>query len=160
VRIVSAMLPTPTRPQWAIIGPRGLACGYLGDEQALAYYEKTLPSSGPVEVVRRSLAEDVAERAAAWRTPVFRAAVPPAGIGEFVVRAGARHWSADAAFGAVRIYDEGIDAGKVQEAARAVGGMAWPEAGSLGTYGPVETELLKRLKAAFDPDGKLEPLPL
>lgn len=160
VRIISAMLPTPLRPQWAMMRPGSLTCGYLGDQRTLDYYERNLPSLTPFEIIRRTLDQDTAERTAAWTTPTFRAAVPPARIGEFIVRGGVRQWSADAAFGSVRVYDAAPDAARLHEAATAVGGSAWPESGPLTLYGPVEVELLKRLKAAFDPDNTLEPLPL
>ena len=159
VRILSGMLPGPLRPQWAMLRPGVLTCGYLADERALDYYEKNLPSLAPTEIIRRTLEEDTAERAAAWTIPTFRAGVPPASIGEFIVRTGARHWSADAAFGAVRLYDPSPDPTRLHEAARAVGGSAWPESGPLNLYGPVQADLLKRLKSAFDPDNTLEPLP-
>lgn len=166
VRVVLSLLSTPLRPQWAMMRPGVLTCGWLGDARTIDYYEQRVPSASPtpIEVARRTLEEDAAERAAGWaRPPTWRAAVPPPRIGEFVVRASARRWSACAAFGAVRVYDEHVDGEHIREAADAVGGSAWAEDASAllaGIYGEAEVALLRRLKAAFDPEGKLAPLML
>jgi FAD/FMN-containing dehydrogenase len=162
-RRVASMIPTPLRPQWAMLRPDALLLGYFGDERTLAYYEQNLGEARPVELKRRSLADDVADRAAAWaaRPPTWRAAVPPVRIGELAHDAALRDWAGDAAFGAVRVFDQPVDAERIRGAARAIGGTAWPEDAPVAAlYSPAELELLKRLKEAFDPDRRLMPLDL
>ena len=71
-------------------------------------------------------------------------------------------WAADAAFGAVKIF-QAADFGKLRQAAEGVGGKVFGASQRLqldGVYNEAERALLVRLKQAFDPDGKLEPLDL
>ena len=41
-----ACSPTPLRPQWALLDARRAACGYLGDETTLAWYEANVATAG------------------------------------------------------------------------------------------------------------------
>jgi len=72
-------------------------------------------------------------------------------------------WHADPAFGIVWASYAG-DSKPIEDAAQLVGGSAVITRmdGSLVnmTFDPVEKRLLERLKYAFDPDGKLAPLPM
>jgi hypothetical protein len=78
----------------------------------------------------------------------------------FVKEAGLMEWSADAAFGiVVGTADESAREG-IRATARAAGGSVFfPELGAMpADLGSTEKEILRRLKEAFDPEGKLAPL--
>ena len=69
---------------------------------------------------------------------------------------------ADAAFGsAMGRCRTGVERLGVEEAVKAVGGTVRVGEGALATFSTTaaEREIIERLKAAFDPDGKLNPLP-
>ncbi|MDB5304071.1 MAG: hypothetical protein JWM97_1620, partial [Phycisphaerales bacterium] len=103
VRILNRLMPTPLRPQWAMLTADALLCGYLGDERTLEYFRTAVGQSEPLAIEQRGIAEDIAARAKLWRaqgTLTYRASVPPMRIGEFVAKAGSE-WTADAAFGIV-----------------------------------------------------------
>ena len=167
-KLIHRLLPSPARPQWAMLTSDALLCGYLGDERTLAYYSNTLGEWSPRSVSRRTLQEDIDQRAQLW-TGTFRAAVPPAKLTDFVARLAAvrstatpsiTHWAADPAFGVV-VGDGEPTA--LRDAARAVSGTVSFEAGASNTWfdappGP-QRNLLERLKKAFDPDNRLAPLP-
>jgi hypothetical protein len=114
-----------------------------------------------MELRRRPVDEDVSHRISLWSIPAtYRAAVAPARIPDFIERAGVQKWTADAAFGIVKIF-QAANFSKLQSAAAAVGGKVFGESQRLqldGVYNEAEQALLVRLKQAFDPDGKLEPL--
>jgi hypothetical protein len=161
---VNVLLPTACRPQWAMMKADALWCGYLGDERTLEFYRGALAEFGPGEITARSLEEDVDHRTSAWtdwgNDGSFRASVPPISVMEFVSAAGLDRWAADAAFGIVI----GVADGRreaIEAAARAVGGgVYFVEGGRVSVrLEGGRRELLRRLKGAFDPDGKLEPLP-
>ena len=93
---------------------------------------------------------------------MYRAAVAPAKIPQFIQQSGVQRWAADAAFGVIKIF-QAADFAKLREAAEAVGGKVFGESQRLhldGVYNESERALLVQLKQAFDPDGKLEPLEL
>ena len=163
-RIVRELIPTSLRPHWAVLTSDALLCGYLGDEAAIAFYRSALRSSGPLEVIERSLEEDIVHRESLWTIEgeiVFRASVPPARLGEFVSALRGVRWSADAAFGIVLGSGDRQD---IRQAARDVGGTVRFFQGNhgppleLSTTG-AEIQIIERLKHAFDPEGKLVPLP-
>lgn len=168
VAVIGRLTPTPLRPQWAALTADALLCGYLGDEATVGWYHATLPQTQPLELTRRSLDDDTEHRRQLWRFTgdgTFRAAVPPARLVEFVSRLTATDWTADAAFGVVT--------GPVADAARrnALRQFATEFGGSVRFIGvaggprfdfsttPAERQIIERLKAAFDPDRRLEPLP-
>jgi FAD/FMN-containing dehydrogenase len=164
---VNRLLPTSCRPQWAALTSKGLVCGYLGDARTIDYYRKALPEHRPVELIECSLEEDMRHRAELWRWAgepgSFRASVPPAKLGEFASAAGlaAGAWSADAAFGIVVGDARASDVTRLRAAARELGGSAhfFDDAGRTRVeLDAARRSLLLRLKAAFDPDDKLEPL--
>jgi hypothetical protein len=161
---IDELLPTACRPQWAVLTGDALSCGYLGDERTLSFYREQLGAFGPEELTSCSIEEEIGRRAGLWTywgaDGSFRASVPPAKVREFTRGAGVGAWAADAAFGIVTGLAEGRDR-EIAAAARGVGGSVYFSAG-----GRVRAELdagrramLERLKAAFDPEGKLEPLP-
>jgi FAD/FMN-containing dehydrogenase len=169
--IVSHLLATPLRPQWALLTSTALRCGYLGDEVTVAWYEANVGTSQPLHVTRRTVEQDVEDRANqwAWRltgeqpTDVpFRASVPPARLNDFIKRVGNASWNADAAFGIAVGWARGdADRATVSGAASAVGGAVRFGAGASAEFStnPGERQIIERLKAAFDPDGNLTPLP-
>jgi glycolate oxidase FAD binding subunit len=158
--LVNHLLPTVARPQWAMLTPETLLCGYLGDERTLDYYESALPQWNPRSIERRTLEADIAQRRRMWRQRAFRAAVPPAKLHEFLIAARLNDWVADAAFGVV--LGDG-DPAAVRAAARAHRGNVTiddPAGGfDFDDLPDAQRALLERLKRAFDPDGRLEPLP-
>ncbi len=160
VRLVNTLMPSPLRPQWCLLTSDSLFCGYLGDDKTVEFYRRSLPQRKLMELRRRTLDEDVEHRAKMWSTAMFRAAVPPARIPQFIEQAGVNKWIADAAFGVVRIFEQS-NFSKLRDAAESVGGKVYGDAPRLsldGVYNSAERALLERLKQAFDPDGKLEPL--
>jgi hypothetical protein len=149
IQIVNRLLPTSQRPQWCILTASALFCGYLGDQRTLDFWRSTLREA--TDVTSRSLEEDIAHRADLFSQPAadgFRASVPPSRIQEFVERCQPTRWAADAAFG---IIVGAAEKNLAAEAASACGGT------TLGLTGG-NMELVHRLKNAFDPDGKLQPL--
>lgn len=165
---LGALLPTPLRPQWAILAAESLACGYVGDAEHLAFCERELAKTDATQVLRRGLDDDIASRAALWRVggaETFRASVPPARIREFVTAAQLSLWYADAAFGiVVGSLADRREPSSVAAAADAVGGSATvyddenPASAPFSTN-PAERQIIERLKRAFDPDARLAPLP-
>lgn len=149
-KLVARLIPSPAKPQWAMLTPDALLCGYMGDERALAYYESSLAEYKPLSLTRRSLDEDIAHRASLWRGRV-RVSIPPAKLTGFLIAAKPSSWSADAAFGIVLC--DGDDA-TLERAAQQLGGTS-DQSKPAGH----QRALLQRLKQSFDPDNKLVPLP-
>jgi hypothetical protein len=173
--ILSNLLPTALRPQWAVLTGDGLLCGYLADATTVDWYAATVRATEPVSVYRRSIEVDTDHRTALWASrqkgASFRASVPPSRVLDFVASAGIRTWSADAAFGVV-VGPVGSpdEARTLRHGASALGGTVTfsgrPE-GSRDSFAPpdvastssVEQRIIERLKAAFDPENQLSPLP-
>jgi hypothetical protein len=164
--IVSELMPTPLKPQWAVLTREALLCGYFGDELTIAFFEKASAAAKPLEIRRRDLSEDIAQRRELWTADgeiVFRASVPPANLADFARGLKAQSWAADAAFGVV----QGVVGGdrKLLEAlAKQVSGTIAFFAGLYGKpielpASDAERNLLERLKTAFDSQRTLNPLP-
>ncbi len=168
VKKLNALLVTPCRPQWAILTREALQCGYLGDRLTADFYEQNVPKHGSRDLVRHTLEEDIAIRLRLWGEKVtgagFRAAVPPSRSGEFVQKINTIDWSADAAFGVVVGTYSTDQCPAIDAAARSVGGsVVFCDASGRPvnlTLDPGIAALLKRLKHSFDPDQKLNPLPI
>ena len=161
---LSALLTTPARPQWSVLTRDALSCGYLGDARTVSFYEAEVPRHGPTRVWRRTVDEDARHRQQLWSDHrAFRAAVPPASVGQFVERAGAITWSADAAFGVVVGSCDALQPA-LERAAHDVGGsilLFGPNGKPLRLASdPHVQPLLDRLKIAIDPRAALEPLPI
>jgi len=168
VRMLSRMIPTSLKPQWAVLTRDGLLCGYVGDEPALAFYRAALPGSEPIEIVERSLEQDIEHRAAMWNPPgeiVFRASVPPARLGELASPLAGWRWAADASFGViVGAGDDAARSSVLRSACESVGGSLKTFRGPFGppielSTTPAERQIIDRLKLAFDPEHTLNPLP-
>lgn len=168
-QLISRLMPTTARPQWAMLSPESLLCGYLGDESTIAFYESVLPQHVPIELARRSVEDDIAERAALWRCApassgrCARAAVPPTRILEFAKNANLNQWIADAAFGIVLCDSSEPGETQLRSAARNVGGSAFVHSADDMSCvdvsaNAVERRIIELLKHAFDPDGKLAPI--
>jgi FAD/FMN-containing dehydrogenase len=163
-RVVGRLLISTCRPQWAVLTKDALWCGYLGDRRTVEFYRTALAEHGPAEVIARSVDEDVSHRRQLWRggeDGTFRASVPPARIEQFVREARLSEWAADAAFGVVIGPAEASQEAIVSAAASAAGGSVYfMREGSMRVQmPPVTLEVLRRLKTALDPEGRLEPLP-
>jgi FAD/FMN-containing dehydrogenase len=173
---VATLIPTPLRPQWALLTPDALLCGYLGDDTTLAWYESNVKVTEPLEVNRRSLEEDVDHRMQLWSarragTSHFRASVPPARLRDFTSQLNGKSWVADPAFGiVVGELASPEQRANIRDAARSVNGSVQfrgrPEEtddDSVTTpefsTNPAERRIIERLKRAFDPDNRLAPLP-
>jgi hypothetical protein len=140
-------------------------CGYVGDERTLAHYRGALPEHGPAEVIERTLDDDIKHRGELWQAAgvegSFRASLPPTRVLEFATAAGLSDWAADAAFGIVIGLAELSGRARLESAARSLGGgVYFIENGRPDVrMDDGQRTLMRRLKAAFDPEGKLEPLP-
>ena len=155
IQTLNRLLPTNQRPQWAILTADALNCGYLGNQKTLDYWRSSLQETSlqppPQEIIDRSLQQDIDHRADLFSGPAadrFRASVPPNRITEFVERCRPTSWAADAAFG---IVVGSARASEADQAARACGGVVCGSAAN-------NSELLRRLKHAMDPNGNLQPL--
>ena len=165
--ILPRLLDTSLRPQWALWTNLGLRLGYLGDETTLAWYEANVGATSPLHVQRRTVEQDIEDRAGLWAAPApagaipFRASVPPASLADFCARLGQIQWAADAAFGIVVGSVAGADRETVARLAAAASGSArfGEGAGVEFSTNPAERQIIERLKAAFDPDGNLASLP-
>jgi len=173
--ILSKLLPTALRPQWAVLTSEDLLCGYLADATTLDWYEANVRASEPLSVFRRSLEVDVQHRASLWSIAKaglgFRASVPPSNIHDFVNAARPQSWAADAAFGiivgTVALSDSGqllrtaarTCSGTVTLSGRPEGPHDRPPLPYFESTNPVERRIIEHLKASFDPDHKLSPLP-
>jgi hypothetical protein len=144
-----------------------LLFGYLGDATTLDWYETAVKSLTPISVLRGNLDDDVAQRAAIWSSDAgplsFRAAVPPANLTTFVGALTDLRWAADPAFGVVlgSMADEARRQ-LLRDAATSVGGTVrfGSSADDLDiSTNPGERQIIERLKAAFDPNNRLQPLP-
>jgi FAD/FMN-containing dehydrogenase len=164
--LVSRLMTTDLRPQWAILTRDALLLGYMADAATMAHYAAGVPRLRPMSLEQRTLEQDIAHRAATWQSRGevrYRASVPPPHIERFAQAAGAAEWLADAAFGIVLGSCERDACDKVSAAASQAGGSAhfWQADGTLlgASVGENERKLLERLKEAFDPHGRLAPLP-
>jgi len=164
--IVAGLMPTPLKPQWALLTRESLLCGYLGDEPAIAYFERAVAATKPIEIRRRDLLDDIVQRQELWTADgdvVFRAAVPPANLGALSRRLEETVWAADAAFGIVQgVID--VDRQPLRPRIEQAGGTVAFYAGLYGnpielTVSDGERKLLERLKTAFDSQQTLNPLP-
>lgn len=160
-----AMQVTSCRPHWCVLTPEALLMGYLGDEQAINFYANALKAYSPDETILHSLEDDIAARGRLWNAVSgvehLRAMVPPTGIRSFVERASLKDWVADAAFGIIKASGT-FDAAAIRKSAESVGGQIVLFDGN-GKPKDVKLDpdvkaLLEKLKHAFDPDGKLNPL--
>jgi FAD/FMN-containing dehydrogenase len=167
-RLVSQMIPTSLRPQWAVLKRDCLFCGYVGDEQTLGFYRTALRESNPIEMVERALEQDIDHRSALWNPQgqiVFRASVPPARLGDLSEPLAAWRWSADASFGIiVGAADDLSQSASLRRTCESLGGSLKVFRGAFGapiefSTTPAERQIIQRLKHAFDPDRKLNPLP-
>jgi hypothetical protein len=192
--VLSNLLPTALRPQWAVFTPDELLCGYLADTTTLDWYEANVRAAEPSSVFRRSLDVDAQHRAQLWSSPAdrptFRASVPPSRVLDFAASARLQRWAADAAFGIVTGPVTSVaEQRALRDAASALNGIvtfrrpttaaqtaAAQTAGAqtaasqeppqdaspppdVTSTNPVERRIIERLKAAFDPDNRLSPLP-
>lgn len=161
---INDLLATPCRPQWCARTPGSLLCGYLGEQRTIDYYVEAVKAFGPQEINRISVEQDGAHRRELWqlagKTGTFRAAVPPVVIERFAQEAGLDDWVADAAFGIV--IGETEQKEKLRAAATSVGGSVYfyEEGKVVCEMEAAVRPLMERLKAAFDPEGKLTPLPV
>jgi hypothetical protein len=171
IHLIGRLMPTALRPQWATLGSDQMFCGYLGDARTIQYYLSNLPQAEPEAVVQHGIDDDIARRAQLWRAEgeiTFRAAMPPMQIAELAADLDCQSWIGDPAFGSVlgwNLTDDRI--ALLRESAAALGGTIRfltrnPAGGSPivdFSTNPVERQIIEKLKLAFDPDGKLIPLP-
>ena len=163
--ILAGLLPTHRRPQWSLMTPDALLCGYLSDETTLAWYENGVREEAS-EVTRHSLQDDIDLREKLWTSGPenisFRASIPPAKVKAFTTALGSSRWIAEPSFGIVlgSLPDDAKNA--LSKSASDLGGRVSfgndPASLDLSTT-PAERQIIERLKTAFDPDHRLQPLP-
>ena len=161
--LIGRLIPSPVKPQWAMLTSDALWCGYLGDANALAYYRRALPDYRSASFETRSLKEDIAHRCELWRGD-FRVAVAPTMVSQFVAASRVTQWVADPAFGI--ILGTADDPTVIRDVAARLGGTATFDARDGSKYtkffdeppGP-RRDLLERIKKALDPQNRLVPLP-
>ncbi len=163
--VLTELLVGDCRPQWAaLVKSDGieLLCGYLGDGATIDHLKPAIEAHGPSSVDRQSLAEDIELRRGIWCATAgdhWRISVPPARLLELLERL--PRAAADATFGIAIVAGGLADARDMRGLVKAVGGAAW-HYDSAGVHIPANTSaqgLLRKLKAAFDPDetfGKLK----
>jgi len=117
--LVQNLLPTPLKPQWMLLSPDALTCGYLGDDLALNFYRVKLAEAKPLSIHARTLAADIAERTERFRGGI-RVSVPPVKVQEFVAAASLSGWIADPVFGIVLCDTADVEA--LRDIAKRVGG--------------------------------------
>jgi hypothetical protein len=147
VRLLNELLPTSCRPQWAMLNAASLVCGYLGDERMIEFVERAIGRFNPLSVSHDD--DEIRSFSAGYAAGVvFRAAVSPMRILDFIARSKIGQWSADAAFGVIRGPCDESDLPAIREAAADVGGTLWRERGERVEdlkIDPVQREMLLRL---------------
>jgi FAD/FMN-containing dehydrogenase len=150
------IVSTSLRPAWALLTPQSLFCGWLDEEPGLALVERLIAPHQPLRVSRRSLDEDIADRARLWRggPDMFKASVPPNRILAFIETSGLARWVADPAFGIVIGPLDQIDDDALENAARAAeGSVVLVRDDRLLWHGSEsEQRVLAALQTAFEPD--------
>jgi hypothetical protein len=155
-QLIGRVLPTTSRPQWAMFAERSLFFGYLGDEKTIAFYESDVRKLNPIEMKRQTVEQDIDFRARRWlpaeRQPVrFRASVPPTRLLEFLKTVNLADLAADAAFGIVVGRCDEPQRASLCKAADGIGGrIAFEGDDRLSTYAGAELGLLRRIQSAFD----------
>ena len=162
--IFNALSFSDCRPQWSILTPQRLYCGYLGDAAAIDHYEKQLLRFQPTRWRRQTFEADEEFRWAHWRAVGdvrLRATVPPARIADFASAAGLTQWIAEPAFGVVLAGMDRASVGAIQQAAASVGGSAVFDFEDSFDWSPPagQRAILERLKRFLDPHNRLVPLP-
>lgn len=162
-KLINRLLPTPCRPQWLVHTRDSTLSGYLSDQRTIEYYRRALPEHLSAEITERKVEDDINHRSTLWQAAgidgSFRAAVPPSRVLEFTAAAALNDFTADGAFGIVIGTTDRSQHDNIRAAAQATGGSVYfKEEGSAAPIDPAQQALLRRLKAAFDPEGKLEAL--
>lgn len=148
---INLLLPSPLRPQWALLTAEGLHLGYLADERTLEFYNRQLPTLSPTTMVAQSVDDDITMRHSLWCAfgePSFRATVPPVKVLEFAAKAGVSAWTADASFGIV-VGAVAAQRRALCAAADAVGGKVMFSDEARPPMTGAEAALVDRLKTAF-----------
>lgn len=165
-RLINRLIPSDCRPQWAIMTADALFCGFVSDTMTIEFYEREIQSYRPRDLTRRSLDDDIALRRSMWRADGeihFRAAVPPQRVKAFLEAISIADAVADPAFGIIIGGCPEAQMPRLRKlAAEADGAVVFRrEDGSIVnvTSDAVEHTILRRLKQAFDPEGRLAPLP-
>jgi len=121
--VLNELLPSPLRPQWAVLTASTLQLGYVGDARMLQFWRQQLTSLQPILLIDRSLDADIQHRLSLWcdfGDVTFRASIPPASLDRFAHLAKLDRWTADAAFGIV--VGPAVERHAVRDAAGDLGG--------------------------------------
>lgn len=164
-----AMLLRPM-PSWMIEVRGKLWAGWLGTERLAEWVCASL--GGSVQVIRHGLHEDRALRHRLWSLPqpsdddpqgmvelLIDVPPGPGKVGGFAASLRLMYYAADPWNGRMRAWVPRPRVREVRAAAWAAGGRA-EAAGFPVLVSPGEAELLRLLKARFDPEGRLQPLEL
>lgn len=155
--LIGRLLPTPARPQWAMMTHGTCNLGYFGDERAIAFYESIARQFGAGGMKRQSLEEDIEFRAANWlpkRLPLqFRASVPPTRVGEFLKNAQTQDYAADPVFGIIVGSYPAHQKAVLSNVAKDAGGRVFFDDDAdhkhFADATDAEIKLLERLQSAF-----------
>jgi len=170
IHFVPRLLTSSSRPQWLILSPTALYCGYLGDQRAIDYHQSQLPSLNARRMVRQTFADDAQWRCEHWSIAghgelSVRASIPPMRIQEFAAKAQLVDWVADAAFGIVLASVRRQSIALIGRAALEFGGRCWFRDRSAESrlihFTATESEraILARLKLEFDPALQMAEIP-
>lgn len=160
---VGAALTTELRPTWAVVDGICLRFGYLGSAESVGHVKRKIDALEPLKVAESDLDGDARARGGRWTERIaLRASVPPKLLLRFVDEAGLGEWSGDAAFGIVVAPVIG-DVSLVRRAIHGIGGRLTIHDGdgraTEMTMHESAVELIRRIKSAMDPDGRLPALP-
>lgn len=171
---VGRLLPTPCRPQWVLNTGEGTLLGYLGDVATMDFYETAIQQYTPTPLLwakseRQAVADHNELRTRLWSIrPAatgarVRISLPPSRLGEFDQHQDymLNGWVCDPIFGIV--------VGETHESPDRLRQHVQNRGGSIrfgtdidtldASTNPGERQIIERLKLAFDPDNRLQPLP-
>jgi hypothetical protein len=167
----SALLPTPCRPQWNLLTDDGTILGYLGDQATIDYYESAINEYQPspllwIKTEQQSVDEQHALRTKLWTARTednglpFRASLPPNKFRELDRELLMENWAFDPAFG-ILVGECLYPPEPLRREVQRLGGTVRFGSSTADldiSTNPAERQIIERLKAAFDPGNRLEPL--
>lgn len=160
---ITELLVTDLRPSYVLVWTGGTLLGYVGDSTALNFYQPRLEAKFKGQVARESIEADIELRERYWsRHHSLRISLPPAKWKAFVAAAKLHDFAADPVHGVIVSSDD-IDPKSILSLAAQFDASvtAFDSAGGViaSNLRDGEREIALRIKARFDPEGKLPALP-